>query len=178
LSELAGESGSVISSDSNFDRVLFMKRAVTKMQPGFTVKDRILAADARRPAPFRRPFDAALVDAPCSGLGTIRRNPEIKWRISEESLARYHDLQLEILSSVSESVAPGGRLLYSTCSTEPEENELVVSRFLALKPAFALLKPTSPQGVQPWIDEDGFVRTFPGTRPWDGFFAALFARRG
>ena len=178
LLDLVGEAGAVTSSDSSLDRALFMKKTFKAARPRGTAEDRILVADARRPAPFRQPFDAVVVDAPCSGLGTLRRNPEIKWRMSEDRLVRYHELQFAILSLASDSVAPGGRLLYSTCSTEPEENERVVSRFLGSRPDFALLNPSSPPGAQPWIDERGFVRTFPGTRPWDGFFAALFARCG
>ena len=177
LLELVGEAGLVFSSDSSIDRTFFMKTAMKTAQAEPAGEDRILVADARRP-PFRGAFDAILIDAPCSGLGTMRRNPEIKWRVSEERLVKFQSLQLEILESASESVAPGGRLLYSTCSTEPEENEQVVSRFLAARPAFDLLTPASPPGLGPFVDGRGIVRTFPGTRLWDGFFAALFKRRG
>jgi 16S rRNA (cytosine967-C5)-methyltransferase len=177
LLELVGGGGYVFSSDTSVDRVQFMKRHLGTARPDSAGDDRIVVADARRP-PFRRPFDAVLVDAPCSGLGTLRRNPEIRWRMSEERLLKYRALQLEILASVSPSVAPGGRLLYSTCSTEPEENEQVVSSFLASSPAFALTVPTSPPNVGAFVDGKGLMRTFPGTRPWDGFFAALFERRG
>jgi 16S rRNA (cytosine967-C5)-methyltransferase len=156
--------------------VHFLKAALCEAQPGGKSRERILVADARRP-PFRRRFDAVLVDAPCSGLGTLRRNPEIKWRTSEEPLLKYQELQLEILSAASTVVAPGGRLLYSTCSTEPEENEQVVSQFRESGLGFVLLTPRTPRGVEALVDGSGFVRTFPGTRPWDGFFAALFARQ-
>ncbi len=176
LLELVGETGSVVSSDANVDRAHFMKTVLRAARPGGEGNDRILVADARRP-PFRRLFDAVLVDAPCSGLGTLRRNPEIRWRMSEERLPKYQALQLEILGSAATSVAPGGRLLYSTCSTEPEENEEVVARFLASSPAFALLTPASPTGAETFVDGSGLLRTFPGTRAWDGFFAALFERR-
>ena len=176
LLELVGESGGVFSSDASVARVEFMKTTLSEALPGGKPHERIMVADARRP-PFRRPFDAVLVDAPCSGLGTLRRNPEIKWRMPEERLLKYQELQLEILNSASAAVAPGGRLLYSTCSTEPEENEQVVSRFLTSRPGFVLVTPTAPRGVEAFVDGSGFVRTFPGTRAWDGFFAALFAKR-
>jgi 16S rRNA (cytosine967-C5)-methyltransferase len=177
LLELVGEAGAVFSSDSSLDRAFLMKTAISGTVPAPAGACRILVADARQ-APLRRPFNAVLVDAPCSGLGTLRRNPEIKWRMSEERLARYQALQLEILGSASDSVAPSGRLLYSTCSTEPEENEQVVSLFLDSRPGFELVTPSCPPGVQPFVDGRGFVRTFPGPRPWDGFFAALFVRHG
>lgn len=176
LSELVGAGGSVFASDARIGRVLFMKKAIGVTAPGSAGNGRFLVADARR-APFRATFNAVLVDAPCSGLGTLRRNPEIKWRMSEGRLAKHQAVQVELLGSASDSVARGGRLLYSTCSTEPEENEQVVSRFLDSRPEFELAAPSSPPGVLPFVDETGFVRTFPGTRPWDGFFAALFTRR-
>jgi 16S rRNA (cytosine967-C5)-methyltransferase len=175
LLEIVGKAGAVVSSDSSRDRAASMKKTIESAQPGPGDKVPVLVADARRP-PFLRPFDAVLVDAPCSGLGTLRRNPEIKWRMSEDRLSKHLALQIDILLSASECVAPGGRLLYSTCSTEPEENEEVISRFLASRPAFRLLRPDSPAGVEPWVDKRGFVRTFPDARVWDGFFAALLAR--
>ncbi len=174
--ELVGDTGSVVSSDARVDRARFMRDVLNAARRGGKGKERILVADARRP-PFRKKFDAVLADAPCSGLGTLRRNPEIKWRLSEDRLPKYQALQLEILRSVSTAVAPGGRLLYSTCSTEPEENEQVVAQFLASNPGFVQLAPATPPGARPFVDESGFLRTFPGTRLWDGFFAALFARR-
>jgi 16S rRNA (cytosine967-C5)-methyltransferase len=152
-----------------------MKKTIESAWPGPGAKVPVLVADARKP-PFLRPFDGVVVDAPCSGLGTLRRNPEIKWRISEDRLSRHRALQIEILLAASECVAPGGRLLYSTCSTEPEENEEVISRLLASRPVFQLLRPDSPAGAGPWVDERGFVRTFPDARVWDGFFAALLSR--
>jgi 16S rRNA (cytosine967-C5)-methyltransferase len=175
LLELAGKAGVVVSSDSSCDRAASLKKTIGSAGPGAGYKDSVLVADAQRP-PFLQPFDAVVVDAPCSGLGTLRRNPEIKWRMPEDRLSRHRALQIGIMISASDCVAPGGRLLYSTCSTEPEENEEVISRFLASRPEFRLLKPDSPAGAGPWVDKRGFVRTFPETRVWDGFFAALLAR--
>ena len=83
-----------------------------------------------------RPFDAVLLDAPCSGLGTIRRDPDLRWRRREEDLPALAVAQIDMLTRLATVVKPGGRLTYSTCSSEPEENEAVVEAFLAAHPAF------------------------------------------
>ena len=81
-------------------------------------------------------FDRVLIDAPCSGLGTVRRDPDIKWRRAGRSSPRWPTLQGRILDAAAAVVRPGGRLVYATCSSEPEENEEVVARFLERSPAF------------------------------------------
>jgi 16S rRNA (cytosine967-C5)-methyltransferase len=138
---------------------------------------KVLVADAAKPAPFRILFDAGLADVPCSGLGTLRRNPEIKWRFRPETFPQLHQRQLAILREVSRTIRTGGRLLYSTCSTEPEENERVIESFLAHSPGFRLQQPVYPPGVERWTGPDKFVRTYPSTRRWDGFFAALLEKK-
>ncbi len=90
----------------------------------------VVAADARH-LPVIERFDRVLADVPCSGTGTLAHNPEIKWRLRAEDLTQLSSRQFEILEAAFDRVAPGGRVLYSTCSLEPEENELVVERLLA-----------------------------------------------
>ena len=138
----------------------------------------VLVADARQSPPFRKKFDAVLADVPCSGLGTLRRNPEIKWRFNPDQLGSLQSTQEQILASAAEAVRPGGLLTYSTCSTEPEENEQVVYGFLSRHREFRLRRPSSPPGIESWLGSDGMLRTFPGVRLWDGFFAALLEREG
>ena len=174
LSEMCGESGWVVSSDLNRRRARQLSSALLSLSQ--RSGSMVLVADARRSPPFRTCFDAVLADVPCSGLGTLRRNPEIKWRVQPKQLARFQREQLAILRSVSESVRIGGLLLYSTCSTEPEENEQVVERFLGSHRQFRIRKPQFPPGIEAWLDGEGLLRTFIEARPWDGFFAALMAR--
>lgn len=116
--------------------------------------------DARRPLPFRTRFDRILVDAPCSGTGTLGRNPEIRWRISKEDLQDLHKRQVAILSQAVDALPPGGRLVYSTCSLETTENESVVREVLAAKAGRTLVLER---------------RRTPGVDPGDGFYAAVIA---
>jgi 16S rRNA (cytosine967-C5)-methyltransferase len=139
--------------------------------------------------PFDRQFDLVLCDAPCSGTGTLARNPEIRQRLVPEEFARHHDRQVLLLSSAMRTLRKGGRLIYSTCSLEPEENERVVAQALKRDDAFELL-PWRPQilvleqeGIlQPGTAERltptnaNYLRTIPGLHPCDGFFAACLTR--
>jgi 16S rRNA (cytosine967-C5)-methyltransferase len=132
--------------------------------------------DATRPLPFTEgalTFDRVLLDAPCSGTGTLRGNPEIKWRLTPDDIKRLAELQLILLGRAALSVASGGRLVYSTCSMEREENEAVIDRFLQSGAAFRILKAAAPSEL---ITSEGFVRTFPHRHGTDGFFAAVLEK--
>jgi 16S rRNA (cytosine967-C5)-methyltransferase len=145
----------------------------------------VVTADALA-LPFAADFDRVLADVPCSGTGTLARNPEIKWRLKPEDL---HDLQLRqtgILRAAMRHVAPGGRLVYSTCSLEPEENEQVVAACLPgsefrLIPVREELERLRRSGDLAWNEIDklvngDFLRTTPGVHPCDGFFAAILQK--
>jgi 16S rRNA (cytosine967-C5)-methyltransferase len=122
-------------------------------------------------------FDAVLVDAPCSGLGTLRRHPEIKWRATPGHIAELAALQEAILGGVARCVRPGGVLVYATCTTEPEENEEVVEVFLNDHPDFWLedSRPFLP-GPAASLAAKGYLRTWPHRHGIDGFFAARLRR--
>ena len=134
-----------------------------------------VALDATRALPFDRAcsFDRVLVDAPCSGTGTLRANPEIKWRLKDEDIARLAKLQLALLTRAASSVAGGGGLVYSTCSLEREENEDIVRAFLENNSEFRVTKPNAPESL---TTPDGFVRTYPHRDGCDGFFAAVLEK--
>lgn len=136
-------------------------------------------------------FDLALVDVPCGGTGTLGRNPEIRHRLQLEDLARLAERQRNILSAALRAVRPGGSVLYSTCSLEPEENEQVVAAILAenpharqisLAPAIetlernGILRPEAAEPLRKCLTPDGALRLLPGTLPTDGFFVALLER--
>ena len=128
-----------------------------------------ITADGAR-LPFSREFEHVLVDAPCTSLGTLQRNPDIKWRLEQSDVPRHQSLQLELLRSGAGALAPRGTLIYATCSTEPEENEDVVSAFLASSPGFRVV--SSPLHG----NRDGFFETRPERDGTDGYFAAILTR--
>jgi 16S rRNA (cytosine967-C5)-methyltransferase len=146
----------------------------------------VIAADARN-LPLALKFDRVLADVPCSGTGTLSRNPEIKWRLTLEDLSQLHIRQIAILRSAMAQVAGGGRLIYSTCSLEKEENEDVVEAALAEDSIFRQvdcaveLQRLQQQEELIWPDlfsltREHYLRTLPGVHPCDGFFAAVLER--
>lgn len=139
----------------------------------------IVRADVLRPLPFPAIFDLVVLDAPCSGLGTLRRDPDIKWRRQESDLVPLAAAQLTMLQHAADAVAPGGRLVYATCSSEPEENEGVVNAFLAGTRHFELAGADALPSAFPrtLLDERGFLRTAPDRHQLEAFFAAVLRRR-
>jgi 16S rRNA (cytosine967-C5)-methyltransferase len=129
------DTGVVVASDVRPRRMRLLARTVGESGARSI---RLVQLDASRPLPFSDVFDAVLVDAPCSGLGTIRRDPDIKWRRSPDEFTVLAARQLDILRATARVVRPGGRLVYSTCSSELEENDEVVEAFLAEQPGFRL----------------------------------------
>jgi 16S rRNA (cytosine967-C5)-methyltransferase len=133
-----------------------------------------LIHDAARGLPFREDsFDRLLVDAPCSGTGTLRRNPEIRWNIKPSDFDDLSSQQSAMLSNVARLVRPGGRLLYSTCSVEIEENEGVVDAFLAVHRDFGRAELEGPREL---LTAAGDIRTWPHRQGVDGFFVAALER--
>jgi 16S rRNA (cytosine967-C5)-methyltransferase len=118
--------------------------------------------------------DAVLLDAPCSGLGVLTRRPDLRWRRTEESLVETTALQDQLLDAAARFVKPGGRLVYATCTIEPEENEGRVDAFLRRHPEF-LLDPISGDLV-PSVEAGGFMVTLPHIHEIDGAFAARLVR--
>ena len=147
---------------------------------------RVVAADARD-LPFATKFDRVLADVPCSGTGTLARNPEIKWRLMPEDLTDLQARQQAILRSALAQVAAGGRLIYSTCSLETEENENVIERLSEEDPSFRVLdcrgelEQLHQKSELIWRDPASltrgpYLRTIPGVQPCDGFFAAILEK--
>ena len=169
--------GAIIAGDLRERRVGLLRDTV--MRSG-TRSVHVTRLDATR-LPFDAAFDLVLLDAPCSGLGTIRRDPEIRWRRTEADLHVLAAAQRVLLESAAGTVKPGGRLVYATCSSEREENEAVVEAFLADHPTFAVrpveLRGTAPAGSAPLVTPAGYLRTRPDQHQLEGFFAAILHRR-
>jgi 16S rRNA (cytosine967-C5)-methyltransferase len=173
----------ILALDVSKKRLDAMRRNFADERVRFVLED----ATAMKPAPE---YDLILCDVPCTGTGTIARNPEIRFRVSEAEIARQHARQVKILERALEGLAPGGRLLYSTCSLEPEENEAVVAACagrsgISVVPLDAeaarltgegVLHATGADRLRQSALQNGFLRTLPGVHPCDGFFAALFMR--
>jgi len=169
--------GLLVATDLRDRRIDLLRRTVAHSG---AANVRVVQADIRRRLPFSTAFDCVLVDAPCSGLGTLRRDPDIRWRRRESDLAALAAAELTMLQRAAEAVAPGGRLVYATCSSEPEENEQIADAFAAAAPSFEPV-PAAAASAQlggTLIDARGHLRTQPHLHGLEAFFGAVFVRRG
>ncbi|CAH2032508.1 16S rRNA (cytosine(967)-C(5))-methyltransferase RsmB [Trichlorobacter ammonificans] len=175
LAQLMGDSGSILATDLT-DRKL--ARVLESAQRLGISCVRTLAADVSRPEYLHGElFDRILLDAPCSGLGVIRRNPEAKWRLTPADIERCARRQRLLLSRVANLLAPGGSLVYATCSTAPEEDEQVVADFLSHHRQFVIEKGLFFSGAaSSLLTTDGALRLWPHRHGTDGFFAVLLTR--
>jgi 16S rRNA (cytosine967-C5)-methyltransferase len=170
------DEGAIVAADVRGRRIDLLGRTVAASGARSI---RIVQADARGTPPFRAAFDAVLVDAPCSGLGTIRRDPDVRWRRTEKDLASLAAAQLEMLANLASAVRPGGRLIYSTCSSEPEENDAVVAAFLAGHAEFHREVPRAfaeRSSLRALLDETGALSTMPPRDGLEAFYAASLRR--
>jgi 16S rRNA (cytosine967-C5)-methyltransferase len=139
----------------------------------------VIQEDIKR-ADVKGIFDKVLIDAPCSSIGVIRKNPDVKYRHEEKDLKRFQSLQLDLLDRTARYLRPGGSMVYSVCSTEPEEGEEVIRLFLQSHPDFSIIEGTYTfLGHFAYCDEEGnlFYRTWPHRDNMDGFFAARLERK-
>jgi 16S rRNA (cytosine967-C5)-methyltransferase len=168
--------GLLVASDHRPSRVRLLRGMLARAG----VRAALAQIDATRPLPFGPVFDAVLLDVPCSGLGTLRRDPDVKWARTAADLPGYAATQRAMLAHAAAVVRPGGRLLYATCSSEPEENEGVVDAFLHSRGDFALGRPLpvpAVTGGEALLDARGHLRTLPFRDGLDAFYAALLVRR-
>jgi 16S rRNA (cytosine967-C5)-methyltransferase len=183
LARMVGTLGHVIAADLHKNRVRAMRE---RFEIAGIRNVETIAVDGEQALPFERAFDRILVDVPCSGTGTLARHPEIRWKLHAEDLDDLHDRQARLLRNALPLLAPGGRLVYSTCSLEPEENEFIVREVLgALGDIYQIADPRvviesrlqASVRLQSVVCADGFFRTFPAEHGTDGFFAAVIERR-
>jgi 16S rRNA (cytosine967-C5)-methyltransferase len=170
--------GLLVAADVRVRRVALLRETVRRS--GATTI-RIVRVDPNRDLPLAATFDRVLVDAPCSGLGTLRRDPDVKWRRQPSDLPALAANQLRLLGRAAAVVRPSGRLVYATCSSEPEENEHVVAAFLERHAAFEQVDlgadPSIPGDVKPLVDPGGAIRTWPHVHGLEAFYAAALQRR-
>ena len=176
----AAEGGIVVACDRYGHRVRSMRTQFDRL--GIS-NVRLLQLDATQNLPFDVRFDRILLDAPCSGTGTLARHPEIRWRLRPEQLMEFRAMQARMLRLALGYLAPGGRLVYSTCSIDPEENEDVIAEVLRGTEGVRRVQPAEmAQTLAPYLarqissrslfDDAGQFHTLPGQQQTDGFFAA------
>jgi 16S rRNA (cytosine967-C5)-methyltransferase len=177
MAAAAGDRAHVFAADVRGARMNLLRETVASSGARSV---RLLQANLEEGLPFRDSFDVVFVDAPCSGLGILRRDPDIRWRRREDDLPRFQASQVKMLRNAAAAVKPGGRLIYSTCSSEPEENDQVVEAFLAVAQDFspvdraeALCHPA----LDPVLDDQGLLRTSPSKHGLEAFFGAVLQRR-
>lgn len=170
LAAVMEDRGLVVAADIRARRVDLLARTVRASAAGCI---RVVQADAAAPLPFRAEFDRVLLDAPCSGLGTLRRDPDLRWRRREADLAPLAAAQTQMLREALRVLRPGGQLVYATCSSEPEENENVVRTVIGEGLAAPRRPHQLPAAVEALLDADGRLRTYPFRDGLDAFFAAI-----
>jgi 16S rRNA (cytosine967-C5)-methyltransferase len=178
LAELIGDRGEIMAVDQSPDRINTLQRNLKRL--GLTsVKPRQFDLTRNVKEFEKRGFNKILLDAPCSGMGVLSRHPEGKWQKRENLLSSYAKSQSQLLEVVSKSLKGGGILVYSTCSTEPEENEKVIEKFLKNNPAFRVENPRAslPDGCSRFIGKDLYFRTYPDGENMDGFFAVRMVKK-
>jgi 16S rRNA (cytosine967-C5)-methyltransferase len=179
MAALNGGKGNILAIDINRRRLATLIRNARRLG---IENIRPVIADASRSlsSSFRVKFDKVLLDAPCSGLGTISRHPDIKWNRDDGDIIRLSFMQKIIMNEIVPVMKKGGKILYVTCTISKEENEDVVEDFLVRNSDMSLenLKRHVPEWGIDLIDDQGFFRTFPHIHYMDGFFAALFRKTG
>jgi 16S rRNA (cytosine967-C5)-methyltransferase len=174
LAELVGPGGRVVALDLNL-RGLRAAREVARVL-GHRNLD-FARADIAAAVPMRsEAAEFVLLDAPCTGTGTLREHPEIRWRLEPGDLPRMAAIQRRMLENAGAIVRPGGVIVYAVCSLAPEEGPGVVRGFLGAHPEFELERPPLPE-LAPWLAADGTLATSPERGGLDGFFAARMRRR-
>jgi 16S rRNA (cytosine967-C5)-methyltransferase len=171
LAELMDNRGRLLAFDREPTRLARVGEAAARL--GISIIEAREGSVESLAPDFLAACDGVLVDAPCSNLGVLRRNPEVKWRRQPSDIALASQRQREILGSAAAMVRPGGRLVYATCSLEPEENDDVARAFLAAKPEFRL---DPPDDFPLPLDAGGWLRCLPHRHGTDGFSAVRFRR--
>ena len=170
LAELMKNRGRIVAIESDAARIGRIEENRERLGASIIEPVRADAAGFREGA-----FDKVLIDAPCSGLGVLRRHPDGRWHKKEDALRERAKAQQSILKNCSSLLKPGGALVYATCTTEPEENEGVIAEFLGKAEGRFTIddpRPGLPEAARKLVDDRGFFRTFPGEPGMDGFFGA------
>jgi len=177
IAQLMKNEGAVVAIDLNEKKLLRLESEMQRL--GISIVSTLchnLEHSFHQPQPTG--FDRILLDAPCSGLGVMRRNPDIKWQTSKRNLTKYKTRQLCLLDNLAHRIKPGGILVYAVCSPEPEENEEVINEFLKKHNEFVIDRHSGnlPEKMRSVTASEGFFKTFPNLSQMDGFFSVRLQR--
>ncbi|HID07858.1 MAG TPA: 16S rRNA (cytosine(967)-C(5))-methyltransferase RsmB, partial [Armatimonadetes bacterium] len=177
MAELTGDQAHIIAIDVNPNRMELVKEMVTRLK--LQGVEMVIGDFTELAHQYRRSADRCLLDVPCSGTGTLRRKPDVRWKKSIERIRELSELQAQLLEAAAGVVKRNGIIVYSTCSLEKEENEIIVREFLARHPEFELEDATAylPSSIPNCCTDDGFIRLFPHRHDTDGAFIARLRRK-
>ncbi len=172
VAALSSDSCKIVSGDVNIKRIRLLQKNAVKL--GFH-HIHTVAGDAQHfPA---APADVVILDAPCSGLGVLQKKPDIRWKRQPQDIVELSQLQYDMINAAAKLVRPNGRLIYSTCTIEPEENERIIERFLQTHSEFFVEPASAVSIAKQFTTDTGFIRTFPHRHRMDGSFAARLIKR-
>jgi len=179
IAQLMENRGELVAGDTDPNKLKQLEQEMTRLGIDM-VSTRTINLLKPETLDFTTPFDRVLVDAPCSGLGVLRRNPDTKWKRSKKDVARLAVRQEKMLFHAADLVAPGGTLVYAVCSCEPRENQTVIQEFLAQRSDFTIDVKTVSSHDDPNlapVSADGMFCTWPDALDMDGFFAVALHRK-
>lgn len=177
IAQLMGNKGQIFAFDISQSKLDLVDQNCARL--GISIVKTAVADATEKGALPRAMADRILVDVPCSGFGTLRRHPDIRWNKSKRQIFQLSELQLKIIRNASKALKPGGIMVYSTCTIEPEENEKVVEKFLAMNSEFAIepMDEFLHYKISDLTTEQGYLRTYPHLHGVDGTFVSRLRRK-
>lgn len=175
IAELMGDQGKIWACDKTASRIKKVKENIQRLR---LKSIQILTGDSRNFPQFINTADRVLLDAPCSGLGTLHRRPDIRWRVTPEIVQELSILQAELLEQAATWVKPGGILVYATCTLHPQENEQVIQPFLESHPQWQIEPPPPNSPLSAFSTPQGTIKVWPHLYQMDGFFMVKLKLKG
>ncbi|MGJ3253735.1 MAG: 16S rRNA (cytosine(967)-C(5))-methyltransferase [Elainellaceae cyanobacterium] len=167
IAEIMGDRGEVWGCDRNPSR---LKKLIENVKRLKLTSIRVLAHDSRHLQKFIGQADRVLVDVPCSGLGTLHRHADARWRQTPDTVRELTQLQTDLLEQASTWIKPGGKLVYSTCTLHPAENEAIIRSFLSQHPGWQIFQPAPTNPAAAFVESEGWIKVWPHRHWMDGFF--------
>lgn len=174
MAELMGDKGKIWACDHAASRMRKLKENAERLQ---LQSIQTCIGDSRNLSQFRNSADRVLLDAPCSGLGTLHRHADARWRQTAEAVSELSVLQIELLSQTANWVKPSGVLVYATCTLHPLENERVIETFLAYHPQWQIEHPPPNSPASAFATSEGWIKVWPHQHQMDGFFMVLLRQK-